>query len=656
MREPALAAESPWGVIGSYRKAQRRRRQRTEKGATWTVWKSVQFDAGNTCSEQSCPHTEERLSRAGALLLEGFLAGGKQQQRLAKPSIVIAELRRLSTQLPSPKRSLSCTAAPSQQQVVRSTDFGSGSQKRRNSRTGPTRCRSARPSPLMRFFEQRHSTSDADSTAASSNLDFQSEVDKDDQTPLRCRRDSQLINLLKARTEQIWPYRSTKDPFKKNNLSGMPAGFESDDGTTSKEGQELCLSVKTGKEDDDTRKLQLLLGARDEAQSLVDTMGTLSPVPSNPLMMSESSITEDGLTLFVNPLVFCETADEDTLTGAARRSTRPCTMDLDEVLGLPKTDGRSAENHQLKKIEEKMVRQVSLRDTLRDEDVSQESNREGRRTLLQAQSSSKTEEGAQTVSVEEKVVDLESEPSVPSESIQKVLAVNELARSWSMKPWQQQQRGCVGNTTSHFREDTMWGGGVGSRSYAAFRSKPETDASNAHIQFCAKDEKFTSVDAMKAAKRRAFIKSRSMKEARDHGLSHWCPCARWADEKAFDVAVERAFENVKPLTLVRKGAKGALLHSAGCGSTKSAWRGISSLNARMVRTTDDSWGGDLQLNPLWSGEAPTMISNSVWSDTDDWPQKMRKETSLRTAELTQSRDKLWGGICIGLLAWLAILF
>lgn len=263
------------------------------------------------------------------------------------------------------------------------------------------------------------------------------------------------------------------------------------------------------------------------------------------------------------------------------------------------------------------------------------------------------EERVQTISIEEKVLALRSGPSVLSGSTQKVQTANGLARSWSVKPWHEQRLESNRNGIGHCREDSVWDCGVTSRSSAPFCPKPEPKFFNSRFKLSTKNRSILPMDDAKAAKRRAFVKSQSMKEARNGGVSHWSPSTHWTDERSLDDAVEAAFKNVKPITLVRKGT---CLPSVICdSSSRNSWKGIPSIRARLIQTADSSWCGDLQRNSLWSEEAPTMMSNSVWSDVDDWAPETRKDAMLDTTELAESRDRLWGGLCIGILAWLAIL-
>lgn len=460
------------------------------------------------------------------------------------------------------------------------------------------------------------------------------------------RRDSQVPSLLSSVTSEgakgLWI--SDGASFGKSSMAAMPASVLHGSGTPLQGGNKPCLSVNTKKAENGGT-----LDPQEEVHNFLDTVGTLSPVSNSLCMMSGSPHLEEGLTLFVNPMVFCESADEDALI----EGKKPYSVEIDNGSDLLERDQSSApgdkRNRELRKVEVKMEKQVALAGT--GETVTSREVKPAKdcKELIQISATSQEASKLHNISIPRMVLPQDEQLSNTGSTEDR----NRGSSGWSFESDQEEWAGRGGNGIGHFREDTMWGGGI--RPTPNTTEPPEKYLPSEHNKFCVKGPQGlfadATADAIKEAKFRAFINFQKLKNSRLRAASNQCKDISWSDKTALDAAVERAFKNVKPFALVRKTKSRPDMHAL----TSESWRRLPSIQDRFPTLTECAWRCDATSHSLWSGEVNTVVSHSTWSEVEDWAPKRHNHNVLNTnTSVVQSRDSMWGGLCVGLLAWLAV--
>ncbi|CAD7701589.1 unnamed protein product [Ostreobium quekettii] len=572
-----------------------------------------------------------------------------------KPSIVIAKQRRLSRDTPSPRKQTSQRSSYSEltEDLGDESDTGStplcpGSFSRFTGSPTPLL------SPSMTTSEGRwspSSLSDADSTTASSEpeLPAPEAVDGPGLPAIlprvgRKRNNQGLersMSAIEARLQEIRAPVGKCGPIHGRDCSpGRPGGYMPGRGPAGG-GAAASLTVRTGREED-RQKVTPRAKPGEGFHGLLDTAGTLSPVPSDLfLARSESTVQdEDGLTLFVNPMVFCETVEDDVREAAAKGEEGAKAEEAVGLIAGGKADSPSNRmNKKLRKVQAKMgqVFPVDASEHSKERTSSPAimvDSEEESGVAQGASSSSSVEWRANSISIEERVAALKSGHSDAPVPVAPVAQNVRLAEGWTPS-W-------ASNGIGHFREDSTWGSKTEQTCCNPFRQAAWK--SNIAFQFRGNVDSPTT-QATKAARRRTFLKSCSRIAARQGQDGSWSPTALWVDEQSLDAAVDRAFQNVEPITLVRKGSSQAeSLRSLTRTRSTGSWRTAPSVTT-------------LRSRALWSDEAPSVVSqlqSQCSSSGRGWQRKTQPLTKIdEDAELSR-RDRLWGGLSIGVLSLLSL--
>lgn len=332
----------------------------------------------------------------------------------------------------------------------------------------------------------------------------------------RSRRGSQDISAPGAvhGREGEQGLRVSKGPASgKSNAAGMPVNAVHGSGVPFLGGSRPHLEVNIEKTED-----ELQLDGQEEVLNIMDTMGTLSPVSNNQLLLSGSSQLEEGLTLFVNPLMFCESTDEDTVKEGKVASARPYEKNLGEALGRMEPTQRAVpddmRNRELKRVEQKMEQQVVLGGgPIEACNIGEVKPTKDCEELVLSSSPSRGKDRLCEGSIARKLLAQEDKKVITEEMEEQ----NRGSSGWSFESDQEEWSRCNGIGLGHFREDTMWGGGI----------RPECQSvkylHEEHQMLYTKDTEDQPADAsdveVKEAQRRAFINSLKLKKKRLQGAS-----------------------------------------------------------------------------------------------------------------------------------------
>ncbi|CAD7705118.1 unnamed protein product [Ostreobium quekettii] len=597
-----------------------------------------------------------------------------------KPSIVIAKQRRLSKDTPWPRKLHTLQSPPPEfANCHRHDSEPSSAPHCRGPSSRPTDSPAAALGPAMTFLDGHwspSSLSDADSTVAGSDPDLQTEgcapaADRDHRR--MGSRGATPVKSMEVRLKKIRAPGGVGGASGRDGSSGRPDSFMLE-GAQMGAGAMSHLTVRTGVDGEQWKVQQPLALSGEAYHALMDTCETLSPVPSDLYLTREGSQEEDGLTLFVNPMAFCDTAESGDLNAAvdAQENVEAFPLGKDRAMGMVMEPGStmSGSKEELRKVEEKMGKQVFPSNGRRwhqeklptvgmehQQGMGADSEEESGVALglVGVGSSSSEEWRAHSITIEESIEALKSGAPVKRISVTSGMPPMECAADVAGRKkglsGELQVPSWADSGIGHFREDSRWEDRTEWACEPPMKPDVQPDAVPPHCHsgkrflFCSQDVR--SPTAL-AARRRAFLKSRSRKAARRKDSSDGSPT--WAGPQGLNAVVDRACRDVKPHLLVRKGRS--------LSESLQSFQGRSDGVLPRYCMGPPPWDGYWRSETWWSDEALTVSSQSSSQQSDGVSLGSDKKTRSLTKieeDMEMSRDRHWGGLSIGVLSLLLLL-